>query len=41
VLSGRTFNCAGERISLATYGPHIPADRLLDGAMAHLNAALE
>ena len=41
VIAGRAFLCAGETIGLATYGPRIPSDRILDGAMANLSAALE
>ena len=41
VLSGRSFEAAGERISLATLGSRSPSDRTLDGAMASLSAALE
>ncbi len=41
VLAGRAFNCQGETIGLATYGSRIPSDRVLDGAMASLSAALE
>jgi hypothetical protein len=41
VIAGRAFNCSGETIGLATYGPRIPSDRLLDGAMANLSAILD
>jgi myosin heavy subunit len=41
VIAGRAFVCAGETIGLATYGQRIPSDRILDGAMASLSAALD
>ena len=41
VIAGRTFQISGELISLATYGSMIPGDRMLDGAMSNLNAALQ
>lgn len=40
-IAGRTFTAAGETVALATYGSRIPNERVLDGAMASLNAALE
>jgi chromosome segregation ATPase len=41
VISGRFFSCAGEDVGLATYGPRIPNERVLDGAMANLSSILE
>jgi chromosome segregation ATPase len=41
VIAGRFFNCAGEDVGLATYGPRIPSERILDGAMANLSSILE
>lgn len=41
VISGRFFNCAGEDVGLATYGPRIPSERVLDGAMANVSSILE
>ena len=41
VLAGRAFLTGGEPIGLITYGPRLPSDRVLDGAMANLSAALE
>ena len=41
VISGRFFDCAGEQVGLATYGPRIPNERILDGAMANLSSILE
>jgi hypothetical protein len=41
VLAGRAFICQGETVGLITYGPRLPSDRVLDGAMASLSAALE
>ncbi|MBK8479641.1 MAG: hypothetical protein IPL40_00455 [Proteobacteria bacterium] len=40
-IAGRTFHAAGETLALATYGNRAPNERVLDGAMASLNAALE
>lgn len=41
VIAGRFFKCAGEHVGLATYGPRLPNERVLDGAMANLTAILE
>jgi hypothetical protein len=41
VIAGRAFMCSGETVGLATYGPRVPSDRHLDGAMANLSAILE
>jgi multidrug efflux pump subunit AcrA (membrane-fusion protein) len=41
VIAGRSFVCSGESVGLATYGARVPADRVMDGAMANLSAALE
>jgi DNA repair exonuclease SbcCD ATPase subunit len=41
VLTGRTFQCTGETVSLATYGTQEPGRRMIDGAMANVSAALE
>jgi len=41
VIAGRSFVTNGETVGLATYGPRIPSDRVLDGAMANLSAALD
>jgi hypothetical protein len=41
VIAGRAFICAGETVSLVTYGPRIPSERVLDGARANLGAILE
>jgi hypothetical protein len=41
VIAGRAFMCQGETVGLVTYGPRTPGDRVLDGAMASLSAALE
>ncbi len=41
VIAGRSFVTNGETVGLATYGPRVPSDRVLDGAMANLSAALE
>lgn len=40
VICGKTFECAGETLGLATYGPTEPADRVLSGAMNNLNDIL-
>lgn len=40
-IAGRTFQAAGETVALATYGNRAPNERVLDGALASLNAALE
>lgn len=41
VIAGRSFICAGEFIGLATYGPRLPSNRVMDGAMANLSAILD
>ncbi|MBW2732996.1 MAG: hypothetical protein JRH20_11440 [Deltaproteobacteria bacterium] len=41
VIAGRAFVVSGEPLSLATYGKHPPASRVLDGAMASVVAALD
>ncbi|MCA9671185.1 MAG: hypothetical protein KC503_36555 [Myxococcales bacterium] len=41
VIAGRAFSVSGETVSLATLGQQSPNERLLDGAMANLTAALE
>jgi hypothetical protein len=41
VIAGRSFVTNGETVGLATYGPRVPSDRVLDGAMANLSAALD
>lgn len=41
VLCGRAFPCAGERVGLATYGPRLPAARVLDAAQSSVAAILE
>jgi hypothetical protein len=40
VLAGRTFECAGETVGLATYGPRLPEERVVKGAMSNLGAIL-
>lgn len=41
VLAGRAFVSSGETVGIITYGPRLPSDRILDGAMANLSAILE
>lgn len=41
VIAGRAFVVSGEPISVATYGKRAPTGRVLDGAMASIQAALD
>lgn len=40
VLSGRSFQCAGETVGLTTFGNRPPASAVLDGAAVQLSALL-
>jgi len=41
VIAGRTFECAGETLGIATYGDSRPAELVLEEAMSHVKVVLD
>ena len=41
VIMGKTFDCAGETLGLATYGSSRPSEQVLDEAMAQVKGVLD